>query len=193
VLVYRVFPYDPTAGTQQPGHAEFSHRPNQGKGRLDNPRYYDTWYFTLTPEAAVGEVFGNLTVWGDDMFQIPSLPNALRSLGVLQLPDDLAILDLDDAKALLDRGLRPTQVISRNRSATQRWALDISDEAAGSGEPRWDGVRWWSFHRPHWTIFGMFVRPGAAAKHLLERVESLDVRHPAVRDAARTLGRTFVS
>lgn len=191
MLIYRVFPYDTAAPAAAPGHPEYLHRP-QGKGRLDNPRHYDTWYFAATPEAAVGEVFGDITVWGDDMFEFPALPNALRTLGVFELADDVPLLELDDARSLLARGLRPTQVIARNRAVTQEWALQIFIERTDVGQRRWDGVRWWSFHRPHWQVLGLWYPPGESIRHHLVDSEMLHVRHPAVADAARTLGKTFI-
>ncbi|MGH7918514.1 MAG: RES domain-containing protein [Candidatus Dormibacteraceae bacterium] len=190
MLVYRVFPHQRSAAAGEPGHPDYLSKP-QGKGRLDNPRHYDTWYFALTPEAAVGEVFGDLTLWADDMFEFPALAGARRALGVFELPDDVSLLDLDDARALLDRGLRPTQVIARNRAATQGWALGIFNERDDLGGQRWAGVRWWSYHRPHWTVVGLWQVPGVPRLHQIGRVEGLDVDHPAILDAARTLGKTI--
>ncbi|GLP76642.1 hypothetical protein TUM20983_37520 [Mycobacterium antarcticum] len=190
-MAYRVFPFDTSAVAGTAGHPEYLHRP-RGKGRLDNPRHYDTWYLAASPEAAVGEVFGDITVWGDDMFEFPALPNAPRTLGVFELPDDVRLLDLDDARALLARGLRPTQVIARNRAVTQGWALEIFTEQNDLGDRRWDGVRWWSFHRPHWTVFGLWCTTREPASHRLVNTERLHGRHPAVIDAARTLSKTFL-
>ncbi|BDX33374.1 hypothetical protein TUM20985_39210 [Mycobacterium antarcticum] len=190
-MAYRVFPFDTSAVAGTAGHPEYLHRP-QGKGRLDNPRHYDTWYFAASPEAAVGEVFGDITVWGDDMFEFPALPNAPRTLGVFEVPDDVRLLDLDDPRALLARGLRPTQVIARNRAVTQGWALEIFTEQNDLGDRRWDGVRWWSFHRPHWTVFGLWCTTSEPASHRLVNTERLHVGHPAVIDAARTLSKTFL-
>ena len=191
MLVYRVFPFDPAAAAGTPGHPDYLHKP-QGKARLDNPQHYETWYFAATPEAAVGEVFGDISVWGDDMFEYPALPDARRTLGVFELPDSLNLLDLDDARALLDRGIRPTQVIARNRSATQGWALKIFGESSDTGQRRWDGVRWWSFHRPHWTVFGLWSARGEPPHHRFVNTDPLHVAHPAVVDAARTLAKTFI-
>lgn len=187
-LVYRVFPYDDSAGPGEPGHPLYLHKP-QGRGRLDNPRYYDTWYFGATPEVPVGEVFGDLDAWTDEMFEFPALPNALRALGVYELPDDLNLLNLDDARNLLDRGLRPTQVISRVRAQSQAWALHIFQESAAAGGRRWDGVRWWSFHRPTWEVVAVWSEASAPLPFDFVGVEYLHVNHPVVVAASRTLGR----
>ncbi|HEX8080578.1 MAG TPA: RES family NAD+ phosphorylase [Jatrophihabitans sp.] len=186
-----MFPFDEDALPGEPGHPEYLHKP-QGQGRLDNPASYDTWYFAATPEAAVGEVFGDLTTWGDDMFELPALPNALRVLGIFELPDSANLLDLDDPKALYERRLRPTQVIARRRAVTQSWALDIFKESEDTGARQWAGVQWWSFQRPHWTVYGLWYSRGEAPIHKLVDWDFLDVNHPAVADAARSLGKTFI-
>jgi len=188
VIVYRVFVHLPSAAAGAPGHGTYLHKP-QGQGRLDNPRHYDLWYFAVTPECAVGEVFGNLTQWTNAMFQAPYLPGSRRALGKFEIADDLDILDLDDANALLDRGLRPTQVIARNRATTQHWALNIFQETTHDGSRKWAGIRWWSFQRPHWAVIGLWVAPGAAPHHHLVGVDPLDLSHPFVVDAARTLAK----
>src|SRR4051794_15076519 len=95
------------------------HKPQRG-GRVDHPDYY-VWYLGRQPEAAVGETFGNLSVWDESMFEVPFLPGARRALGVFRLPDDLRLRDLDDPRVLVELGLRPTQVVTRNLAVTQTW------------------------------------------------------------------------
>lgn len=191
MLLYRVFPHLPSAGAGESGDAMYLHRP-QGQGRLDNPDRYDTWYFGQTPETAVGESFANLTVWRSAMFAFPALPGASRALGIFELQDDARILDLDDANALRDRALRPTQVIARNRPVTQGWARSIFDERAADGSRKWDGIRWWSYHRPHWTVIALWNPPGEQPVFSCVDVEPLTLTHPAVVDAARSLGKQIV-
>lgn len=190
MLVYRVSPYDDSASEGNPGHPDYLHKP-QGKGRIDNPRAYDSWYYAQAPEAAVGEVFGDITKWDDDMFEMPVLPRAYRVLGTYELPDDLSILDLDDAQNLLQHGLRPTQVIARNRATTQTWPMCIFQEADHSGERKWSGVRWWSFQRPQWTVMCLWNDAAQDPLHTLVNVEVLYIGHPVIADAARTLGKVL--
>lgn len=187
MLVYRVFPHLSSAERGDSGDAMYVHRP-QGRGRLDNPDRYDTWYFGVTSETAVGESFADLAAWRASMFNFPALPGARRALGAFEVPDDARILDLDDANALRDRALRPTQVVSRNRPVTQRWALSIFEETTSDGSRKWDGVRWWSYHRPHWTVIALWTPLGEQPIHSCSRVERLTLTHPAVVDAARSLG-----
>lgn len=185
MLLYRVFPYLPTAGIGQPGHPLYEHTPQRG-GRVDHPDYY-VWYLSPNAEAACGEVFGNLTSWDDSMFDFPLIPGARRALGTFRVPNDLRILDLDDPTQLVRLNLRPTQIVARNLSVTQQWAHRIWDERR-PGDPdqrRWDAVSWWSYHQPTWTVSASWQRP-----HLVE-VTELALTHPAIVDAATTLHRTL--
>ena len=118
----------------------------------------------------------------------PYLPGSRRALGKFDRRRS-HILDLNDANALLDRGLRPTQVIARNRATTQHWALNVFQETTHDGSRKWCGIRWWSFQRPHWAIIGLWVAPGTAPHHHLVGVDPLNLSHPSVVDAARTLAK----
>jgi len=181
VLLYRVFPYLPSAKKGEPGHPLYVH-PGQGKGRWDNPAWYLAWYVAHEPTSAVGEVFADLAIWRDDMFPFPQIPGAQRALGVYRLADDLPYVDLDDAQTLVERKMRPSQVIERNRPYTQGKALEIYQEKQGNG------IRWWSFHRPQWRVWCLWdIDPEC------EDVQELDVSHVAVRDAASTLAKPIVA
>ncbi|MGY1686882.1 RES family NAD+ phosphorylase [Geodermatophilus sp. SYSU D00867] len=186
MLCYRVFPFLNQAGPGEPGHPSYLHLP-QGQGRLDNPHRYNVWYLAADASGAVGETFGDLSRWRDEMFTFPALAGSRRALGTFRIQDDVRLLELDDARNLLERGLRPTQVIDRNRGVTQAWALRTWEETDGRGVQTWAGVRWWSFHRPHWRIIGLWG-------HMPECVEvqPLTMRHPAVVDAATTLLKEIV-
>jgi len=188
MLVYRVFPFDEKAGRGQAGHPLYVLRP-QGHGRVDVIGA-DTWYFGLTPECSVGESFANQRVWTEDMFEMPSVGR--RALGVFELPDDLSLLDLDDANALVERALRPTQVIVRNLGVTQGWARRIYDERRADGSRRWAGIRWWSFVHPAWGALALWVDRNAVTPHRFVAAEPLHLEHPAVVAAATTLNRARI-
>jgi hypothetical protein len=186
MLLYRVFPHIASAIPGTPGSGEYLHRP-QGAGRLDNPLHYEVWYLAYEPTGAIGEIFGDQYEWSNAMFLFPKLPGSSRALGTYFIPDHSRVLDLDDAQELLHRGLKPTKVVDRNRTATQQWALKIYNEPGHRPVPIWDGVKWWSFHRPSWRVIGLWgVRPTLVA------VESLDVTHIAVKDAANSLSKRII-
>lgn len=182
MLVYRVFPFLDAAGAGTPGHPMYEHRPQRG-GRADHPDYY-VWYLARQAEAACGETFGNLSVWTDSMFDLPAVPGARKTLGVYKLADDLRICDLDDPQRLVELGLRPTQVVTRNLSVTSEWAHRIwSQRSEALDGPKWQAVQWWSFHRPTWTVVASWERP------TFVRHERLSLDHPAVAAAAESLNR----
>lgn len=188
--VHRVFPYDPTAQPGQPGHATYA--PTlQGGGRLDNPGQYSVRYFAESGAGAVGERFGELAHWVPAMFRQPSRAGRERrlALATFELPASVRILDLDDAAVLLERKLRPTDVVRRNPMVTRAWALQIHQEKSGGsrrgpGGRRWDGVRWWSWYRAEWPIVGIWE-----GEVDLVDVQPLTLSHPAVQEAAGLLAR----
>lgn len=185
MLLYRVFPYLSTAKIGQPGHPLYEHTPQRGS-RVDRPEYY-TWYLARSPEAACGEVFGDLDTWDPSMFLTPFLEGGARALATYHLPDDLRLLDLDDPKELLARGLRSTQVVARNLAVTQAWGLAAWNERDPHEVQarRWDAISWWSYHHPGWPIIASWLRPE------LVDLDLLDLQHPAVAEAAKTLRRVI--
>lgn len=183
MLVYRVFPYLSTAAAGEPGHPLYGHRP-QRSGRIDNPDYH-VWYVGRRPEVAVGEAFGNLSLWEPSIFDVPFLPGSRRALAILQLPDELRLLDLDDPRVLVERSLRPTQIVTRNLSVTQGWGRRIWQEVDphDASRPYWQAIQWWSYHHPSWEVLASWERPK------LVSVEPLDLEHDAVVEAAKELRR----
>ena len=179
---FRVFPHLASAGPGEPGHATFV-PPSQGGGRLDNPDVYAVRYFAESAAAAAAERFGELAEWSPSMFLQRS--QARLALAVFEIPDVVRRIDMDDAQVLVDRSIRPTQVVRRDNAVTQSWALQLFEERVSRrGERRWDGVRWWSWYRPEWTVLGLW-----SGQAELVGVERLDLNHPAVREAAIALGR----
>lgn len=180
MLLYRVFPYLATAAEGDPGHPLYVH-PAQGAGRFDNPSHYLAWYLAAETVSAVGESFAHLSAWRDKMFEFPLIPGARRALGTYELPDDLPYVDLDDPQRLVDLGVRPSQVVERNRPYTQALALRIYQEK------KYNGIRWWSFHRPQWRVYCLWeIDPTVA------QIDLLTTSHIAVQSAARTLAKAIV-
>lgn len=191
MLAYRIFPYLKHAAPGESGHPQYLHKP-QGAGRLDNPGYYDLWYLALSPAAAVAEVFGDLRRWSEGMFEVPYLPGGRRALATFEIPDELSLLDLDNAQNLVDLHIRPTEVVGRNRAASQNWALRAFNQQNSVGSRTWAGVKWWSFHRPHWEVLGIWEAPGETAPLTLRNVEDLHLSHLHVQDAMRSLGKVSI-
>ena len=98
-------------------------------------------YASDSPVGAVAEAFGNHAVWTPDLFRVPAFPDARRALASYEA-HPLKVLDLDDARCLLERELRPSDVLTRDRDRTQRWSLAVFREH------KWNGIRWWSLQDP---------------------------------------------
>jgi len=178
VLVYRVFPHLPGASPTEPGHPLYVH-PEQGLGRWDNPDLYRARYIAATASGAVGEAFAGLSTWSAAMLPFPSIVGSTRALGVYRLDEETQpFLELDDARMLLDRSLRPTDVVIRNRPRTQQIARAVHAEG------RWAGLSWWSMHRPQWTLHVLWNQTALT----VERVEPM-AGHPGLLDAGRLLAK----
>lgn len=178
--LHRVFPLLATAAEGEPGHALYVPEPS-GAGRVDNPSRYRTLYFSDTPAGAVVEAFGGLKIWIAQMFVRPDLPGSVRALATYDVSDDLRIFDLDDAAALDSLGLRPSQVVTREREVTQRWALAIYEQG------KWGGVRWWSYYDPRWYSYAVWDIEALAST--IVAVQPLTLDSAAVAEAAEILGR----
>lgn len=185
IRLYRVIPWLAAAEAGEPGHPLYVDVSRQGGGRADNPRHYQALYVSESAPGAVGEAFGDLAVWSEPMFAVPWLPGAVRALATFQADPPPTVLDLDDAAALLERGIKPTEVVGRDRERTREIAL------SAFFEHRWLGLRWWSWWRPTWRNQVLWGPPDAVAPWTLEvaSVEPLDLHHSAVRVAADVLRR----
>ena len=188
MLLYRVYANATGAVPGGPGSAQYLHHP-QGTGRWDNPNLYDTWYLSTSPEGALAETFGNLPEWSAAMFEVPYFPGGRRALATFSVPDDLSILNLDDAQTLLERGMRPTQVVIRNPSYTQAQAATAFGQRNAAGVRAWAGISWWSYHRPFLTNVALWSSPTTPARLTLVNEDRLSLITPAVVEAARVMGR----
>lgn len=158
----------------------------QGAGRADNPRHYRALYLSREPQAAIAEAFAELPTWTSQMFTPPSSGGALGLAGI-EVPDEVSLVDLDNAATLHRLGLRPTDVVRRNRDRTQEVSLRLFLEE------RWDGLAWWSYWRPEWQMLVLWApvqdpEPFSGVARLAH-AEPLHLEHPAVRLAADVMRR----
>lgn len=178
MIVWRIAPVDTRARRGRPFHPLYVPAPS-GRHRLDNTDLYSVLYASGEPAGAVAEAFASFSRWGDFLLDHPR--GARRRLIALDVPNDFAVLDLDDARALVRRRLRPSQVVTRDRAVTQAWARRVWEEA------EWAGVRWWSYHDPRWTTIGLWATGGISVAGL----EELSATHPAVLEAGEVMLRTW--
>ena len=154
--------------------------PRVGAGRIDNPDRYLALYLSDGMGGACAEAFFFKPVWDANVLRgLPTLPGSMQALASFNIAPDPPICDLDDATRLVELDLRPSQVVSRERTVTQAWALRIYQEG------RWGGIRWWSYYDPRWGSHGIWNREALD----LHGVEPLTLQHPAIVEAARVLNR----
>ncbi len=178
--LYRVLPWVAGARKGEAGHP--MHRSSrQGAGRIDNPEHYRVLYASDAAAGAVAEAFGNHAVWTPLLLLgRPDLAGSVRALATFDAAGIDAV-DLDDPSRLVERELRPSAVVARDRSLTQRWALRIFEER------RWAGIRWWSPYDSRWGSFGLWD----LSKLKLLGAVPLERNHPALLEAAAVLARPW--
>jgi hypothetical protein len=176
--LYRVFPWSAEADEGTAGHPLFLAA--YAGGRIDNPDHYLALYLSDGPGGACAEAFDYRTEWDVRMLRgSPSLPGSVRALATYTLDPAIIVCNLDDAARLVELGLRPSQVVTRDRAVTRAWALRIFDEH------RWGGIRWWSYYDPRWGSHGIWAVDGLT----VDDVEVLTLDHDAILEAAEVLNR----
>jgi hypothetical protein len=176
--LYRIFPYLPGAQLEEPGGALYL--PPQRAGRLDNPELYSILYLSSAAPGAVAEAFGRFPEWTSAMVAgSPSLPGSIRAVASYQLAAGAEVCDLDDPQILLQFGLRPSDVVSRDYDRTRAWARRIFEEGS------WAGIRWWSYYDPRWASIGLWDTRFLT----LDEVRPLRLDDPAVVEAGRIILR----
>ena len=91
------------------------------------------------------------------------------------------LVDLDDATELVHRDLRPSMVATRDRTVTQRIALQVFEEGML-------GLCWWSTLEASWTNVTLFAERAAPLLVPLGPPEVLSVGLPVVQSAAQRIG-----
>lgn len=179
-MLYRLFPYRPDAGLREEGGPLYVPRLYQGGGRHDNPDRYGAVYGSREVVSVVAELlwrFRDRPVT-EVFLRWEDVPYAVAPLDDGGLPE---LLDLDDPRNLLARGLRPSGVATRDRERTQSLALGLYDEGA-------TGFEWWSTIEASWINVTLFANRAVRRLRLAARPEPLTLEHPAVREAAELVG-----
>jgi hypothetical protein len=180
VILHRCFAWDRSARSRRPGSALWFARAYQGDGRHDNPDEYGCLYLTEVEVSAVVEQLAPFRSQRliPELLVRRGLPLALAAI---EVPDDAALVDLDDPPTLTRHDLRPSLVATRRREVTQPRALALC-----RAEPAAAGLRWWSTYEALWANVTVFDR--AAALLRAREVRRLELIDPAVVEAADLLG-----
>jgi hypothetical protein len=174
VRFFRVFPFAPDAAPKFPGGALF--RPRGGSGRIDNPSLYSVLYAASEPECAIAEAFGDLAIWREEMLMRNEFRYALATLAV---SGRLPLWEMDDTQHLEMLGLKPSDVVRRERTKTQAWAARVF------AMKRYRGISWWSYYNPDWKVCGLWT----IANVRIEAVEPLSIDSRVLRASAASIVR----
>ncbi len=174
--------------SSQPFHPLYIPLDRQGQGRFDNPHLYAALYASTSAQGAIGETFGNLSRWPATEVEREKCGQP-RCLVRYDLPDGEVVRDLDDPLVLTELGIRPSDVVRRNRDHTQEVANAVWQTHATT---KVRGFSWWSYWRPEWTMVVLWS-DGLGHPYFpdlgVARIEPLTIDHPAVRVAADVLPR----
>ncbi|MEX2372258.1 MAG: RES family NAD+ phosphorylase [Dehalococcoidia bacterium] len=180
-MLYRVFPLVPDALPDAPGGALYVARERQGSGRHDHPEHYGALYVSRSPESAVAE---RIQAFRGQIIGDADLRFASGARLALATFDDETLdplIDLDDPAELVARGLRPSGVATRDRSATRAIALGLYAEGHA-------GFAWWSTLESGWSNVTLFAERSSSALALHATPEVLSVAHLVLRRAAEAIG-----
>lgn len=182
--LYRVLPYLVSAADNEPGGVFF--RPPGGKNCADSPppERYRCLYVSDSPSGAIAETFGRFDEWDRALFETvpasPALPGSYFALATYELDMPGETCNLNDARALQLRSLRPSDVVTRKRATTQAWAAHIFEEA------HYDGVGWWSYYDADWRSIALWDIEHLTAAVVPRRLRADDAD---IRAAADTIVR----
>lgn len=168
----------------EPGGPLHVPRALQGQGRHDIPDHDGVLYASLTSLSAIAEwiqLFRTRPLKNHHFMRVNGMA---RSLVLLELPDPVSTVDLDDPQELSSRVLRPSQVATYNRTTTQAVSLRLFKEGK-------TGFTWWSTLEASWINITLFESRALGRLTLQKPPQKLDVENVDVRAAAEALGMTI--
>jgi RES domain len=182
-VLYRLFPWSPSASPDEPGGALHAPRFDQGDGRHDNPGVYGALYLSRTPTSPVAEFLREYLGRPLDLRKLLEGGSraALATIDEAALPE---LVDLDEPANLVARGLRPSGVATRARRRTQGLALNLYREGVA-------GFEWWSTLEASWINVTLFADRAADLLRLVEEPVPLTADHPVIPEAAAAVGVTL--
>jgi RES domain len=180
VTLYRCFAWDLAGSGVEWGGPAWFPRPLQGEGRHDAPERYGCLYVSEQPVSAVVEELAPLA--GSELAAGDLVRGRLPlALATLRLPDDAALVDLDDPAVLAAEKLRPSDVATAERATSQASAVALHER-----HPDAVGIRWWSTFEPSWANVTLFDRAAEALQ--VQDVRELRLDDDVVAEAAQFLG-----
>jgi hypothetical protein len=181
VRLWRTLPLDRRAAADEAGGALWFPREQQGYGRHDNPDFYGCLYVAEDAVSAVAESLAGFRGTGRLTASMLTQLGRPLALAEIALPDDAAVIDLDDPAVLVAEELRPSRVATRARGITQGIAAELY-----RAHPEAAALRWWSTLEASWINLTLFDRATPALT--VTDVAELRIDDPVVRDAAALLG-----
>ena len=180
--LFRVIPYIGNAKRNDAGNPTYFPE-NLGVHRVDNLDHYKVAYLANSSECALAEKFGYLSEWRSTLLRPEvSLPRSKWALINYKLDESSKIFEMDDPQNLVKLKVRPSKVVTRDRTITQNWALKVFKTQKNSG------VSWWSYYNPDWGCAGIWDLKQLS----VYSVEILTLEHPAFKQASIAIGKPLI-
>lgn len=179
--LWRALPLDSGAKAREAGGPLWFPRLQQGGGRHDNPDLYGCLYVAEEAVSCVAELLAPFRGTGRLLPSMLVRYGKPLALAALELEDGVTVVDLDDPSTLIATRLRPSQVATRRRTATQQQAADVYESHSEAV-----AIRWWSTLESSWINWTLFDRADAALE--VGAVDELTTEHPVVHEAAELMG-----
>jgi hypothetical protein len=181
VRLWRALPLDSGAKADEAGGPLWFPRLQQGGGRHDNPDLYGCLYVAEEAVSSVAELLAPFRGTGRLLPSMLVRYGKPLALAALELEDGLTVIDFDQPSTLIATGLRPSQVATRKRTATQAQAAEVYES-----HPEAVAIRWWSTLESSWINWTLFDRASGTLE--VSEVTELTIEHPVVHEAADLLG-----
>ena len=184
--LYRVFPWDTSAKEDKPGGVFYVARQKQGAGRHDVPHLDGVLYCSLTAQSAVAEFiqFYRGRTIGAAHLQRPD--QRIIALARFECDPRATPIDLDDPEVLVRFKIRPSQIMTHERSITQRMAEKLYASGAS-------GLLWPSALESSWINASLFTNRTRRSLRLVDPISPIHMDMPDFLDAAAFLNIAIAS
>ena len=179
--LFRVFSWDGSSRGGGSGAPFLVPRNSQGSGRHDNPPLYGAFYCSLDSISCIAEALQPFRGQTFTERDLKRHANWILALATFELSDQAALVDLDDARELVARLLRPSVVATADRRGTQSLAARLYEEDA-------IGFLWWSALESLWINCTLFRERTQSNLQLAAEPLALTFDNPSLIAAAGRIG-----
>lgn len=182
--LYRVFPWDPDAAEDEIGGVFYSPRQKQGAGRHDVPHLDGVLYSSLTAQSALAEFIQFYRGRKISKIHLRRPDKLITSMAHFEYRNSARLVDLDDPDVLVRFHLKPSQVMTHDRSVTRNMAETLYASGA-------KGLLWPSALEASWINATLFTTRCRGSLSLIGKIAPVTLVMPEMGAAASFLNVTI--